>query len=89
MALNAYVHVMIRISHRLMRLVKAYCGGKYGYFSAHAANTSAIALIFTFVFKTTYKYLGIFNCLWASLVAYSRIYIGVHYPLDIITGMVR
>lgn len=71
----------------IMRLVKSYCGGKYGYFSAHAANSFAIVSFFTLVLKTRVKYLGIILFLWASLVAYSRIYIGVHYPLDIITGV--
>ncbi len=71
----------------IMRLVKSYCGGKYGYFSAHAANSFAIVSFFTLVLKTRFKYLGIILFLWASLVAYSRIYIGVHYPLDIITGV--
>lgn len=74
------------ISH-LMRLVKDHCGGKFGYFSAHAANSTGLALFFTFLFSSTYKYVGIFLIIWAAFVSYSRIYIGVHFPLDIITGM--
>ncbi len=69
-----------------MRLVKGYCGGKFGYFSAHAANHFAVALFFTLVLKPKFSYIGIFLMFWAFLVAYSRIYIGVHFPLDVLSG---
>jgi len=72
----------------VMRLVKSYCGGQYGYFSAHAANAFAIAVFFGSILKSTIKYIGVFLVLWAAIVAYSRIYLGVHFPLDIITGAV-
>ncbi|WP_419214220.1 phosphatase PAP2 family protein [Maribacter sp. X9] len=71
-----------------MRLVKSYCGGRYGYFSAHAANAFAIAVFFGSLLKSSIKGIGIFLVFWAALVAYSRIYIGVHFPLDILTGAV-
>ncbi|WP_291868814.1 phosphatase PAP2 family protein [Maribacter sp.] len=71
----------------LMRLVKNHCGGKYGYFSAHAANSFAVAVFFTNVLKSKFKYVGILLLIWAALVAYSRVYIGVHFPLDILTGI--
>ncbi|MBD0851033.1 phosphatase PAP2 family protein [Maribacter arenosus] len=70
----------------LMRLVKSSCGGKFGYFSAHAANSFAIVLFFTILLRKSFKYIGFLLFLWAIIVAYSRIYIGVHFPLDIITG---
>ncbi|SIQ39675.1 phosphatase PAP2 family protein [Maribacter ulvicola] len=69
-----------------MRLVKSYCGGKFGYFSAHASNSFALAVFFGSILKSRMKYVGFFLVLWAALVAYSRVYIGVHFPLDIITG---
>ena len=72
----------------VMRLVKSYCGGQYGYFSAHASNAFAIAVFFGSILKSSIKYIGAFLVLWAALVAYSRIYLGVHFPLDIITGAV-
>lgn len=72
----------------LMRLVKSYCGGQFGYFSAHAANVFAIAVFFGSVLKSSIKYIGVCLVIWAALVAYSRVYIGVHFPLDIITGAV-
>lgn len=69
-----------------MRLVKTRCGGKFGYFSAHAANAFAVAVFFTILFKKSYKVLALGLLIWACLVAYSRIYLGVHFPLDVLTG---
>ncbi len=71
----------------LMRLVKSHCGGKYGYFSAHSANSFAIACFFTLVLRRSFRYVGILLFVWAAFVAYSRIYIGVHFPLDVISGV--
>lgn len=70
-----------------MRLVKSSCGGPFGYFSAHAGNAFALALFFNSILKTRYKYLPPFLVIWALVVGYSRIYIGVHYPLDVLSGM--
>lgn len=67
------------------RMVAAYCG-KYGYFSAHASNSFGVAIFLGLVFKEYFPKLIWFLLLWASIVAYSRIYLGVHYPGDIITG---
>jgi undecaprenyl-diphosphatase len=74
----------------LMRLVKPYCGGQFGYFSAHASNAFATATFFSLLFTQRFRF-GVWVVLgllvWSSLVAYSRIYIGVHFPLDVLTGM--
>ena len=71
---------------KLMRFVADGCG-RYGYFSAHAASTMAAAVFIGLLLKPYYKYLPFLMLFWAAVVAYSRIYLGVHYPLDILTGM--
>jgi undecaprenyl-diphosphatase len=71
----------------LCRLVGNRCGGLYSYFSAHAANSMAIAVFFSLALKFNSKIWIYLLFIWAILVGYSRIYVGVHFPLDILTGM--
>ena len=71
----------------MVRLVKASCGGLYGYFSGHASNSFALAVFFSGIFGGKYQKLPFLLLFIAFLVAYSRIYIGVHYPLDVLSGM--
>lgn len=70
-----------------MRMVKDYCG-KFGFFSGHSSNSMAIAVFTGLLLKPYFKKLVFILLFWAALMAYSRIYIGVHYPLDIVSGMV-
>ncbi|MAN58983.1 MAG: phosphatase PAP2 family protein [Flavobacteriaceae bacterium] len=70
----------------LMRFVADGCG-RYGYFSAHAASSMAVAVFIGLLLRHRYYYLPFIMLLWAVATAYSRIYLGVHYPLDIVTGM--
>lgn len=60
------------------------CGGMFGFVSSHAANTFALAMFLALVFRNSVFTVLIF--LWAALTSYSRIYLGVHYPLDIFAG---
>lgn len=62
------------------------CGGKYGFASSHAANTFALSFSFLFLNKNSHLKTSYVLIAWAFIVSYSRIYIGVHYPLDILVG---
>lgn len=68
----------------LMRKVK--CGGLYGFYSAHASNTFFIATFMSFMVGKKLKLLPLLLGIWALIVSYSRIYLGVHFPLDIFMG---
>ena len=57
----------------------------YSFFSGHAANTMAVATFLFLILRRYFKYLG-FLFLWPLIFAYSRIYLGLHYPVDILTG---
>lgn len=70
-----------------MRLVRSGCGGQYGFFSGHASNTMAAAVFIGLMLKNRFKYILYILIVWGFLMAYSRVYIGVHYPLDITIGM--
>ena len=69
-----------------VRLVKESCGGKYGFFSAHASNSFSLAVFFGLLYKNKFRYIIYISLLYASLISYSRIYLGVHFPLDILFG---
>ena len=71
-----------------VRLVKETCGGKYGFFSAHASNSFSLAVFFGLIYRNKYKFIIYITLFYASLISYSRVYLGVHFPLDIFFGSI-
>jgi len=60
------------------------CGSGYSFVSSHAANHFGIASVFVFFFRKTY--LSIALLLWAFSIAFAQVYVGVHYPFDVLVG---
>lgn len=69
----------------LIHLVQGYTGGQFGFASSHAANTFGTATFFYLVFGNTKRWM-IWLFVWAAFMTYTRIYLGVHYPGDVIIG---
>ena len=69
-----------------VRLVNESCGGKYGFFSAHASNSFSLAVFFGLLFKNKFRFIIYMTLFYAFLISFSRIYLGVHFPLDIFFG---
>jgi undecaprenyl-diphosphatase len=61
------------------------CGGQYGFVSSHASTTFAFAMLMWLLLRNRLSFIS-YLFYWAFLVSYSRIYVGVHYPLDLFFG---
>ena len=68
-----------------MDIVDGYRGGKYGFFSAHAANTFSLAIYFCWLVRS--RLLSTTLVIWSLTNCWTRIYLGVHYPGDILVGL--
>jgi len=72
----------------IIHLPKGLAGGKYGFVSSHAANTFSVAAFLTAALKKYRPWAAIVLFFWAFVSSYSRIYLGYHYPSDIIAGAI-
>ncbi len=68
-----------------IHLVHEHCGGRFGFVSSHATNTMAVAFFVSRLLKSN-KWIRFLLIFYVLLIGYSRIYLGVHYPLDILGG---
>lgn len=69
----------------MLHLVNGYTGGLYGFCSSHAANTMSVGLLFSLLYRNKIATAGLMT--WVALNCYSRMYLGVHYPTDILCGL--
>ena len=69
----------------LVDVVNGYRGGRYGFFSSHAANTFSIAIFFALLVRS--RVLSVAMILWSLLNCWTRLYLGVHFPGDILCGL--
>lgn len=70
----------------LVHLVNNKCGGQFGFVSSHAANTVALAFFIIMMLPRGYKNLRLELIAFALINIYSRVYLGAHYPLDVLCG---
>lgn len=70
----------------LVHLVNEHCGGRFGFVSSHASNHFAIAAFMAGALAGVARWATPALLLWAAAIAYSRIYLGVHYPGDVLAG---
>jgi len=68
--------------------VHGYTGGQYGFYSAHASTSLALAIFLIRVLKHQFRFFPVLILLWAFFRAYTRVYLGVHYPGDLVAGWI-
>ena len=69
-----------------VRLVIKHCGGGYSFLSNHAANHFGMAVFFFITLRHVFRKWAWLVFVWAGLIAFAQVYVGVHYPLDVLCG---
>ncbi|MBU2553846.1 MAG: phosphatase PAP2 family protein [Bacteroidetes bacterium] len=69
----------------LIRTIKG-CGGQYGFVSSHATNSAALVAFLFMVLKPVNRWLATLLIIYVLLIMYSRVYLGVHFPADVLAG---
>ena len=69
----------------LVDVVNSYRGGRFGFFSSHAANTFSLAIFFSLLVRS--RVLTSFLICWSLINCWTRMYLGVHFPIDICCGL--
>ncbi len=71
-----------------VRLLLDHCSGGFSFTSSHAANHFGVAFFIVITLSPLFKNYRYFFLIWAALIAYAQVYVGVHYPLDILVGSI-
>jgi undecaprenyl-diphosphatase len=69
-----------------VRLLLKRCSGSFSFTSSHAANHFGIATFMVFTFRGIFRHWMYLAYVWAFLIAYAQVYVGVHYPTDVLGG---
>ena len=67
-----------------VQIVNGYRGGRYGFISSHAANSFGAVVLLALIFRN--RLFTITGLVWAAVNCYSRIYLGKHFPMDLVWG---
>lgn len=70
----------------ISRLLLPHCSGGYSFTSSHATNHFALAMFICITLATVFKNYRYLFFVWAGIICYAQVYVGVHYPLDVVAG---